>query len=134
MESNRIMQDKNFDIGTQIAICLYKWSAYLGLIFLGIIGRFSLNLLANKKMTIAYIIGYSGLSFVVGYIATAIMLQKCPDRIVYILPLVTMLSNNIISIIMTVIIEYKTISNGKWKGILEIILKKDIIEKTGDKE
>lgn len=132
MDNSKIMQDKDLDFGSQIVVFLSKWSAYIGLIILGIIGRFSLNLITNKKMTIAYVIGYSGLSFVVGYVACAVMLQKCPDRITYLLPLITMLSNNIISVFMTIVIEYKSVTNGKWKGILEIILKKGGVTKDGE--
>lgn len=133
MDNSKTMEIKGpGDILEQLLIFISKSAAYIGLIVLGIIGRFSLNLLHNRKMTWAYIVGYSGLSFVVGYIACAWMQTNCPNRIPVLLPITTLLSNNLVSFLMTIIVEYETIKKSKWKGIMKVIFKDYIGKEDGE--
>lgn len=116
------MEPKNFDLTEQIVQFLYKYSTYMGFIIMGLIGRFSYDLIRNKKFTWSYILGCSGLGLLCGYLASVYIFQNYPEKAPLLVPLITMMSNNLVSAIMT--IDYKALIKKDWKGAFEILFKK----------
>ena len=99
-----------------------KYSTYIGFIIMGLVGRFSYDLLRNKHFTWPYILGCAGISLIGGYTASVYIFQNYPEKAPLLVPLITMTSNNLVSAIMT--IDYKALIKKDWRGAFDILFKK----------
>lgn len=106
----------------QVWQTLVKYSSTILAIGMGLIGKFSYDLVRNKKFTISYILGSTGLAVFGGYMAGLYLFDKYPNQAPLLVPMVTMLSNNFVSAIM--VIDYKALVQKDWKGAFEILFKK----------
>ncbi len=106
----------------QVYQFLIKYGALLGWITLGLIGQFSYNLIRNKSMSYRYMAGCTGTALFVGYVGGVWVQANYPDKVPILIPILTLLSNNIISALM--LINWKAIIARDWKGAFEILMKK----------
>lgn len=111
-------RDEYFDIWKTI----FKYGTYVGWVLIGLIGRFSYDLLQNKKMTWSYVIGCSGVSLLVGYITCVYFMTNFPTAAPMIVPMLTLLSQNIVSFF---IVNWQSIIHWDWKALGEVLLRKD---------
>lgn len=93
----------------------------MGWVLLGLIGMFSSDLLKNKKFTIWYIIGCTGVAVFVGYISGVWAFAHCKEQAPIYVPVATLLSNNIISAILA--INYPALLQKDWKGAFEVLFR-----------
>lgn len=114
-------QQHPFNIGDQVLSFFLKYGAWLGWILLGLVGRFSYDLLRNKTFTLGYIMGCTGLAFLCGYVFGSYILDVYPKKASIIIPLITLVSNNLVSALMA--INWKAVMQRDWKAAFEIILK-----------
>lgn len=121
MEKNSQVMNKE-SITIDISSFFLKHLTLLGLILLGLLGRFSYDLLRNKKFTAAYVLGCTGASFVIGCLAGNWAEVHYSDNATALTVLSTMLANNIVSAIMS--IDYKALMQKNWKGAFEILTRK----------
>lgn len=91
------------------------------LIFLGLIGQFSYNLLRNKTFTRAYVLGCTGITLFVGYVGGTFIMQHYPDKASLYIPMLTLVSNNIVSAIMSV--NYKALIEKRWKAAFDAFIR-----------
>ncbi len=111
----------HIDIWEQLWILISKYGTWVGWIILGLMGRFSYDLLRDRKFTLAYIMGCTGVAFLCGYVGGSYILDTCPQKAPIAIPLITLLSNNLISAFMA--INWKALVQRDWKAAFEIILK-----------
>lgn len=104
---------------------LVKYGSLIGLILIGLMGMFSYELLHNRKFTISYVLGATGIALFGGYVGGTYVLNHFPDQAPWMIPMVTILSNNLISAIMSV--DYKALIQKDWKGAFDLLfrIKKD---------
>ncbi len=101
---------------------LVKYGSLIGLILLGLIGMFSADLIKNRKFTTAYILGATGCGIFVGYVGGSYIMSTYPTRAPILIPIVTMLSQNIVSALMA--INWKALVAKDWKGAFELLIRK----------
>lgn len=116
------MDRKQFDIWEELFQFFYKYGTYVGLVFLGLVGKFSWDLMQNKRRSRMYTLGSAGVGIFGGYLACVYMFQNYPQKAPLLVPLITMTSNNLVSAIMT--IDYKALAKKDWEGAFKILFKK----------
>ncbi len=117
------MDHKNpSDIWPQVIALAYKYLAVLGWVFLALIGQFSYDLIRNKKMSRAYIVGSAGVSLFVGIVIGGWIFTNYPDRAPIAVPIITLLSRDVMSALM--VINWKALLKKDWKGAFEILTRK----------
>ena len=91
----------------EIAAFLSKawvWCAY---IIIGIVGKFSHDLIMGKKLTWLQVFASIGIALFMGFIASMICIRNFPDQAAYIVPISTLLSEKLIIALFSV--NYKQI-------------------------
>lgn len=99
-----------------------KYGAWVLWVFIGLIGMFSADLIRNKQFTKWYILGCTGCAIFVGYVGGAYIIENYPTKAPFLIPTVTMLSNNLVSAL--VAIDYKALLQKDWKGAFELLTRK----------
>lgn len=84
----------------------WVWCAY---IIIGIVGKFSHDLIMGKKLTWLQVFASIGIALFTGFIASMICLHNFPDKAAYIVPISTLLSEKIIIAVFS--IDYKKIAS-----------------------
>jgi len=110
------------DLFDSLSQFIYRYITYIGLILMGLMGRFSYDLIRNKKRNWSYIAGCTGIAILGGYMSSVYFMQNYPAKAPFMVPLITMISNNLVSAVMT--IDYKALAQKDWKGAFEILFKK----------
>lgn len=100
---------------------LVKYGSLIGLILIGLMGMFSYDLLHNRKFTMSYVIGATGIAVFGGYVGGTYVLNHFPDQAPWMIPMLTILSNNIVSAFMA--IDYKSLMEGKIKEAFSAVLR-----------
>lgn len=118
MEKETKIMDRS-DVTSFVWGIFVKNITLLGLISLGLLGRFSYDLLRSKRFTLAYILGCTGASFVVGYVGGSYVAVHWPDNSVALTVLTTMIANNLVSAVMS--IDYKELFKKNWKEAFEVL-------------
>lgn len=83
---------------------IWVWGVY---ILIGIIGKFSHDLIMGKRLTWLQIFASIGIALFCGFIASVICMNNFPDKAAYIVPVATLLSEKIV--VALVAVDYKTI-------------------------
>jgi hypothetical protein len=91
------------------------------LIALGLLGKFSYDLLTNKKFTYSYIFGTTGITIFVGYVSAVFITTRWPTQGNLLIPIATMLSFNIVSALVS--IDVKLLLKGEIKKAFEPLLR-----------
>src|ERR1700761_8744454 len=91
-----------YDFWTQFWQFIYKYGAWIGWIILGLVGRFSYDLLRHKAFTIGYVLGSTGIAFLIGYVSGVYIFTKYPDDAPILIPMITLVSNNLVSAVMSI--------------------------------
>lgn len=116
------MQKK--DIIEESWVFLYKYGSWIAWVILGLIGRFSYDLYRKRRFTTAYIMACTGMALVVGYVGGIYIFAHYPDDAPMLVPMLTLLSNNIISALMS--INWTEIMRKNWKEAFEVLLRKKV--------
>lgn len=116
------MDYKEIDYSAQALHWLYKSSTAIWLIVLGLVGKFSHDLVRGKKMSWPYVLGSAGLAVFCGSIAYDFISVNYPNRVSILVPAITMVSNNLISAVMA--IDYNALLKKDWKGAFDILFRK----------
>lgn len=119
--NNPRMNKDHEDIWYQAYLFICKYIVLIWGIILGLVGKFSYDLINNKKFTRYYLIGTTGLAIVGGYLSGIWVYENCPTKAPLFIPIATMLSNNIVSALM--VIDYKALINKDWRGAFDILIK-----------
>lgn len=114
------MQKK--DVIEELWVFLYKYGSWIGWIFLGLVGRFSYDLFRKRKFTAAYIMASTGMALLVGYSGGVYIFAHYPDDAPILVPMLTLLSNNIVSALMA--INWTEMMKKNWKEAFEVLLRK----------
>ncbi len=89
------MEEKN----VFIAFFLKFW-AYLFYIMIGIVAKFSFDLIRGKKISLMQAVGITGLSVFVGFLASLWSIKHNPDNAGIIVPIATLAADKIVTSIM----------------------------------
>ncbi len=109
------------DFWSQVWQLLIKNGTLIGSILLGLIGTFSYDLLRNKKFTRAYIVGCTGCALFMGYVGGQYVLMYYPTKAPFLIPFITLLSNNFVSALMA--IDYKALLQKDWRGAFDLLFR-----------
>jgi hypothetical protein len=82
------------------------WGVY---ILIGIIGKFSHDLIMGKRLTWVQVFASIGIALFCGFLASVICMHNFPDKAAYIVPIATLLSEKIVVAILAV--DYKMIAS-----------------------
>lgn len=105
----------------EVISLLYKNAYWIGLLLLGLGGRFCYDLLQNKKLSKLYIVGCTGCGFFVGAMTWIICHKyKLENGVIYV-PLCTLLGQNIMSF---VVLKWQDILSKDWDSIFKEFTKK----------
>lgn len=113
-----------FNFWEQMWQFLFKYGAWIGWVCIGLVGMFSADLLRNKKFTMWYIAGCTGAAIFVGYVGGSYVLSVYPDKAPVYIPVITLLSNNLISALAA--IDYKALMQKDYKGAFELLFRNKI--------
>lgn len=100
---------------------IQKHLTLLLLIALGLLGKFSYDLLTNKKFTYSYVFGTTGIAIFGGYISAVFIDGRWPTQSNLLIPVATMLSFNIVSAIVS--IDIKLLLKGEIRKAFEPIIR-----------
>lgn len=84
---------------------IWVWGVY---ILIGIIGKFSHDLIMGKRLSWLQIFASIGIALFCGFIASVICMNNFPDKAAYIVPIATLLSEKIMVAILA--IDYKMLA------------------------
>jgi hypothetical protein len=101
---------------------MLKHMSIIGLLLLGLVGKFSYDFLQNKKFTVGYILANSGISIFGGWLASGLIDRFSPDNRNLLIPIATMLAYNLVSALMS--INWEAVANREWRKAFDILLKK----------
>jgi hypothetical protein len=123
-EKQLTMDNKNlFDFWwSDVWAVILKHLSIIGLLLLGLVGKFSYDFLQNKKFTIGYILANSGISIFGGWLASGVIDRFSPENRNVLIPIATMLAYNFVSALMSV--NWEAVANREWRKAFDILLKK----------
>lgn len=73
-----------------------KWWSYCFYVFLGVMGKFSFDILRKKKISLWYLIGATGLACFVGFLSSIWFMAHYPLYAPYGVPIATLFSDKIL--------------------------------------
>lgn len=114
-------KNQSVDVWNQIGQFILRNGYLAWLIFLGLVGQFSYSLLKNKTFTRAYVLGCFGITLFVGYVGGSFIMEHYPAKASLYIPLLTLVSNNIVSAIMSV--NYKALIEKRWKAAFNAFIR-----------
>ena len=88
---------------------LTKWWAYLFYIFLGVMGKFSFDIVKKRRISLWYAIGVTGISCFIGFLASMWFMAYHPGYAPYGVPIATLFSDKILMYMATL----------NWKSLLD---------------
>lgn len=118
------MDNKNlFDFWwSDVWAIVLKHASIIGLLLLGLVGKFSYDFLQKKKFTLGYILANTGISIFGGWLASGVIDRFSPENRNLLIPISTMLAYNLVSAAMT--INWEAFANREWRKAFDILLKK----------
>ena len=84
---------------------IWMWGLY---IFIGIIGKFSHDLIMRKRITWVQAFASIGIALFCGFIASVVCMHNFPNQAAYIVPISTLLSEKIVVAVFAV--DYKLLA------------------------
>ncbi len=75
---------------------LSKWWSYFFYVFIGIVGKFSFNIVNKKKMSLWYAIGTTGISCFTGFLVSMYCKTHNPAYAPYMVPMCTLFADKIL--------------------------------------
>ncbi len=118
MEKNSEIMDKR-DIIFDIWTLFLKNIGVIALIVLGLVGKFSYDLLTGKRFTMAYVFGSMGCAIVGGWVCGDYIMRYWPHQATLFIPIATMISFNLISGVMA--IDYKALMQQEWRKAFDVL-------------
>ena len=112
---------EDYNLWGTLCEIVYRNAAWILWILLGLVGMFSYDLLRHRKFSMSYVLGCTGIALFCGYVGGSYVLQYAPERASMYIPMLTLLSNNIISAFMS--INWQALMQKDWKGAFEIIFR-----------
>jgi len=102
---------KMHDIKEETLTFLTKWWSYIFYVMIGVMGKFSFDIVKRKKISIWYIIGATGVACFIGFLASMWCEYHYKPYAPYIVPIATLCSDKILMYIATL----------NWKPVLDSI-------------
>ena len=121
MDNNQISPMQKDTIINNFLEGLVKYGSLIGLILVGLVGMFSYDLLHSRKFTVSYVLGATGVALFGGYVGGSYALSHYPHQASWMIPMITILSNNIVSAFMA--IDYRALMEGKVKAAFSELLR-----------
>ena len=88
-----------------------KWGYYIFYVFLGIMGKFSYDIVRKRKISLWYAIGVTGISCFIGFLACVWCSKHDAGYAPFVVPIVTLFSDRILMYLAAL----------NWKPILDSI-------------